>query len=88
MKDTGGAVIKVMLVDDMREARARFMMMLSKDPNIIVSSQAADGAQAIKFLRQSPQQLPDVILMDVRMPVMDGIEATGIIKEQFPKSRY
>lgn len=85
MKDAGGAVIKVMLVDDMREARARFMMMLSKDPNINVSSQATDGVQAIKFLRQSSQQLPDVILMDVRMPVMDGIEATGIIKEQFPQ---
>lgn len=83
MKDARDDIIKVMLVDDMRGARTGFMMMLNNDPNIIVSSQAADGAQAIEFLRQSPQQLPDVILMDVRMPVMDGIEATGIIKEQF-----
>lgn len=85
MKDARDDIIKVMLVDDMRGARTGFMMMLNNDPNIIVSSQAADGAQAIEFLRQSPQQLPDVILMDVRMPVMDGIEATGIIKEQFPQ---
>lgn len=87
MKDVRDNAIRVMLVDDMRGTRIGFMMMLNNDPNIIVNSQASDGEQAIEFLRRSPQQLPDVILMDVRMPVMDGIEATSVIKEEFPQIR-
>ena len=75
MKDPRSDVIRVMLVDDMRGARTGFMMMLNNAPDIIVSCQAADGAQAIGYLRESPHQLPDVILMDVRMPGMSGIEA-------------
>ena len=87
MNGSGNGVIRVMLVDDMRQARIRTMMMLAGDPDIVVDAQAADGRQAIEALRGSPHRLPDVVLMDVHMPVMDGIEATGVIEEEFPHVR-
>lgn len=87
MDPTQHQPIAVMLVDDDRAARRGFMMSLSSVPGIVVTSQASNGEEALRFLEDNPRAVPDVILMDVRMPVMDGIEATAVIKERFPQIR-
>lgn len=84
MQPTSSPTINVMLVDDQRPARIGFMMMLQHAEDIVVTAQASDGAMALEFLRRNPQQLPDIVLMDVRMPFMNGIEATGLITSEFP----
>ena len=68
--------LKVLLVDDQAMMRAGFAMILSVEPDIEVVGQAANGAAAIE---QVAALRPDVVLMDVQMPVMDGIAATSQI---------
>ena len=65
--------LKVLLVDDHAMVRSGFAMVLSVEDDIEVVGEAADGLQAIERARESR---PDVVLMDVQMPRMDGIEAT------------
>jgi DNA-binding NarL/FixJ family response regulator len=65
--------VRVLLVDDQSMLRLGFRMALETQPDIEVVGEAGDGTQAIAMTRATR---PDVVLMDVRMPVMDGIEAT------------
>jgi DNA-binding NarL/FixJ family response regulator len=65
--------VRVLLVDDQELVRAGFTMVLDAQPDIEVVGEAGDGAQALERLRHTTA---DVVLMDVRMPRMDGIEAT------------
>jgi DNA-binding NarL/FixJ family response regulator len=65
--------IRVLLVDDQSLLRLGFRMVLEAQPDIEVVAEAGDGAQAVAMTRSLS---PDVVLMDVRMPVMDGIRAT------------
>lgn len=79
--------VTVMLVDDQPLARRGFALMLRKAPTIDVIAEADNGALAIDTLdrrRADGQPLPDVIVMDVRMPVLDGIEATRRISATHP----
>jgi DNA-binding NarL/FixJ family response regulator len=65
--------LRVLIVDDQHLVRSGFALMLSVEDDLEVVGEAADGAQALTLARQTR---PDVILMDVQMPVMDGVEAT------------
>src|SRR5258705_12669316 len=65
--------IRVLLVDDQALVRAGFRMILDAEEDIEVVGEAADGEQAVA---SAARFSPDVVLMDVRMPNMDGIEAT------------
>ena len=65
--------LKVLIVDDHAMVRSGFAMVLSVEDDIDVVGEAADGLQAIERARETR---PDVVLMDVQMPRMDGIEAT------------
>jgi len=66
-------VIRVLLADDQRLVRSGFRMILKAEPGVEVVGEAADGREAID---QARALAPDVVLMDVRMPNLDGIEAT------------
>ena len=66
-------MLKVVVVDDQALMRSGFMLMLSAEDDIEVVGSASDGAEAVGLVRELR---PDVVLMDVQMPVMDGIAAT------------
>jgi DNA-binding NarL/FixJ family response regulator len=64
--------IRVVVADDQDIVRAGFSALLDTQPDLTVVGSAGDGAEAVRVCRE---QRPDVVLMDVRMPIMDGIEA-------------
>ncbi|MFI6292073.1 response regulator [Nonomuraea sp. NPDC050790] len=69
-------MIRVLLADDQKLIRAGFRALLDAEENIEVVGEAANGREAIEL---AGQLLPDVVLLDIQMPVMDGIEATAAI---------
>jgi len=77
-------VTRVALVDDQSLVRMGFRMVLEAQPDLEVVGEASDGAAAIELARRT---LPDVVLMDVRMPGTDGIAATAAITADLPDTR-
>ncbi|MTI94648.1 MAG: response regulator transcription factor [Firmicutes bacterium] len=73
--------MRVLIVDDDALIRDSLKMLLSLEADIEVLGTAVNGQQA---LEQCRQKNPDIVLMDIRMPVMDGVLGTKAIKEQFP----
>lgn len=71
--------IRVFLVDDQQLVRSGFSLVLSTEPGIEVVGQAPDARTALAGLREAPA---DVVLMDIQMPGMSGIEATRIVAEE------
>lgn len=65
--------VRVVLADDQELMRIGFRMILDAEPDLVVVGEAADGAQAVELAMRTR---PDVVLMDIRMPRMDGVEAT------------
>jgi NarL family two-component system response regulator LiaR len=74
--------IRVLIADDHGVVRQGLTMYLGLDPEIEVIGEAANGEEAVAMARDL---VPDVVLMDLLMPVMDGIEATGEIKTRTPE---
>jgi len=74
-----GYVIRVVLVDDQELMRVGFRMVLGAQEDMEIVGEAGNGQQAVEL---AESLRPDVVLMDVRMPVLDGVEATKLITER------
>ncbi len=81
-------MIRVFLVDDQALIRRGLRSLLKPEPDLLVMGEAEQGELALAALNAlDPIDRPDVILMDIRMPVMDGVAATGAIVSAFPTIR-
>jgi NarL family two-component system response regulator LiaR len=76
-------VIRVLIVDDHSVVREGLRMFLARDPDLKVVGEAADGAEAIQ---QARLLRPDVVVMDLLMPVLDGMAATRAIRSELPET--
>jgi DNA-binding NarL/FixJ family response regulator len=72
---------RVMIVDDHAHAREAMRLILEDDASFVIVAEAEDGQQAVEL---TDQLMPDLILMDIHMPVMDGLETTRMIKAKYP----
>lgn len=82
--ELGQAVLRVLIADDHRILREGLAGLLRNHPDMLVVGQAADGQEALELARRLR---PDVIIMDVTMPRMNGIDATAAILQEMPEIR-
>jgi len=75
---------RVLIADDRPRSRSGLRAVLAVRPEIEIVGEAADGREAVRLVEE---YRPDVVLMDAKMPVMDGVEATRLIKERWHKVR-
>jgi len=73
--------VKILIVDDQRAMRTGIRSLLENRPEWIVCGEACDGVEAISKVRQLH---PDIVLMDISMPRMNGLEATQVIRREMP----
>lgn len=78
-------LIKIALTDDELLFRKGILFMLEREENIEVIVEASNGEQLLNFLDENPKNLPDIILMDLKMPLLNGVEATKIIQKKYPE---
>lgn len=74
-------MIRVLVVDDHAILRDGIRSILESQDDIIVIGEASDGVEALEYVKKL---LPDIVLMDISMPKINGLEATRLIKERFP----
>ena len=74
-------MIKVLLADDQELIRQSLSFVMSKQEDIEMVGTAANGREALELVEE---KRPDVVLLDIRMPEMDGVECTRRIKQEFP----
>ena len=72
---------KIMVVEDSSRARSALAAFMSLQAGIQISAEASNGLEAISKIKSCP---PDIVIMDMQMPVMDGLEAIKIIKKRWP----
>jgi len=77
-------MIRVLIVDDQALIREGLSLMLDLYDEIEIVGEASNGKEAIDFVEKEEV---DVILMDIRMPIMDGVEATKVIKDRYPDTK-
>jgi len=75
--------MRVLICDDSTEARRMLRTMLAEDRNLEIVGEASDGGEAIAL---GVDLMPDVVLMDVAMPVVDGVEATKLIRKKLKRA--
>lgn len=76
--------MKIIICDDQAIVRDGLAMLLKLEPDIDVVGTAGDGAEAVKMVSQKS---PDLVLMDLKMPIMNGVEATRQIRTKYPKTK-
>ena len=78
---SGAVHLRILLAEDNEPIRGRLRALLRKQPDFELVGEAVDGEEAVQLARSSR---PDVVIMDVQMPALNGIEATRRIKGEFP----
>ncbi|MBS1808943.1 MAG: response regulator transcription factor [Acidobacteria bacterium] len=77
-------MIRVMVIDDHQIVRQGLVSLINTEADLAVIAEGSDGKQAVELFRQHQ---PDVTLMDLRMPVLGGVDATKAIRQEFPTAR-
>ena len=76
--------LRIMIADDQELIRESLSIILSQNADMEVTGLAENGAELLSLIKKAP---PDIVLMDIRMPELDGVAATHAIKEQWPQVR-
>lgn len=81
-------MLKILLVEDQQLIREGLCALLSLEPDLTIVGEAENGQIALDWLAlRSPNDLPDIALLDMRMPVMDGVATAAALREQYPTIR-
>lgn len=84
METSSSQTIRVMVVDDHQVVRQGLVALINTEPGLMTVAETSDGQQAVELFRQ---QQPDITLMDLRLPVMGGVDATRLIRQEFPTAK-
>ena len=77
-------IIKMILADDELLFRKGVVFMLEREKNIEIMFEASNGEELVNYLNENQDNLPDIILMDLKMPLVNGVEATKKVHKKFP----
>lgn len=78
--------IKIILADDEELFRKGIYFLLQREPNFEIIFEASNGSELVEYLKTTTE-LPDIIMMDLKMPLLNGVEATKLIHKEFPGIR-